>query len=92
MTTQQANNEALAQSRAEGADSMDGLATTRRTPSKVEPGSERHLTLMMAKYNLNFVSGKDRQDLLAWGRDVWDAAKAANSNLTSGAFTAPKPE
>jgi hypothetical protein len=40
----------------------------------VEPGSERHLTLLMAPYHLNLVTGQDRQHLLAWGSDVWNAA------------------
>jgi hypothetical protein len=42
------------------------------------PGSDWHLTLLMAPYHLNLVVGSDRQHLLAWGRDVWRAALSAH--------------
>lgn len=47
----------------------------RREPTKVEPGSELHLTLLMAPHGLNLVVGDDRQRLLAYARDVWAAAQ-----------------
>jgi hypothetical protein len=43
------------------------------------PGSEWHLTMLMAPYHLNLVVGSDRQHLLAWGRDVWNAARGAQA-------------
>lgn len=43
-------------------------------PKKVEQGSDFHFSLLMATYGLNFVTGQDRKDLLAWGRDIWNAA------------------
>jgi hypothetical protein len=42
------------------------------------PGSDWHLTLLMAPHHLNLVVGSDRQHLLAWGRDVWRAALSAH--------------
>ncbi|WP_304350801.1 hypothetical protein [Comamonas testosteroni] len=45
------------------------MATTKMTP-----GDDKHLTLLMAPFNLNFFVGKDREDLLAYGRSVWAAA------------------
>lgn len=41
------------------------------------PGSEYHLTLLMAPHQLHAVVGQDRQHLLAFARDVWAAALAA---------------
>lgn len=43
------------------------------------PGSEWHLTMLMAPYHLNFFVGQDRQHLLAWGRDVWNAARSGQA-------------
>lgn len=43
------------------------------------PGSEYHLTLLMAPHQLHAVTGQDRQHLLAFARDVWAAALAAQS-------------
>lgn len=49
----------------------------RQTPIKMHPGDDLHLTMLMASHGLNFVTGKDREQLLAWGRDVWQAAHHA---------------
>lgn len=54
-------------------------ARERIKATKSEPGSEMHLTVLMAPYSLNFFCGQDRQHLLAWGRDVWNAARASLS-------------
>ncbi|WP_288639250.1 hypothetical protein [uncultured Comamonas sp.] len=47
----------------------------RAEPIKMQPGDDLHLTMLMAPHGLNFVTGKDREQLLAWGRDVWQAAR-----------------
>lgn len=44
---------------------------------KMIPGDDKHLTLVMAPFNLNFFTGKDRDDVLAYGRAVWAAALEA---------------
>ena len=49
----------------------------RQAPIKMHPGDDLHLTVLMASHGLNFVTGKDREQLLAWGRDVWQAARRA---------------
>lgn len=49
----------------------------RQAPIKMHPGDDLHLTVLMASHGLNFVTGKDREQLLAWGRDVWQAARSA---------------
>jgi hypothetical protein len=53
----------------------------------VEPGGELHFSLIGAKYNLNFLTGKDRVDMLAFGRDVWDAALAAQADAPTEQIT-----
>ena len=75
---QETNEAADGQSRAGEAGANLTAVLAVKTTIKVEPGSDMHLTLMMAKYSLNFIVGKDRQDLLAWGRDIWNAAMTAN--------------
>ena len=45
-----------------------------KQPIKVTPGSDDHLALMMAPWGLNMFTGKDRADILAWGRLVWENA------------------
>lgn len=52
-------------------------ANQRQAPIKMHPGDDLHLTVLMASHGLNFVTGKDREQLLAWGRDVWQAARSA---------------
>jgi len=47
------------------------------TPTKMTPGDELHLTLLMAPQGLNFVTGQDRQHLLAYARAAFDAGKAS---------------
>ena len=44
--------------------------------TKMIPGDELHLTMLMAPYSLNLVTGQDRQDLLAFGRAAFEAGKA----------------
>lgn len=39
------------------------------------PPDDLRLTLLMAPYHLNLMVGRDRMQLLAFGRDVWAAAK-----------------
>jgi hypothetical protein len=48
---------------------------TIKEPIKIIPGNNLHLTLLMAPYSLNFVTGDDRQHLLAYGRDVFVAGQ-----------------
>lgn len=45
--------------------------------TKMIPGDELHLTMLMAPYSLNLVTGQDRQHLLAFGRAAFDAGKNA---------------
>lgn len=47
------------------------------TVTRIEPGSDACLTLLMVPHGLHAVTGKDRQDLLAFARDVWQAALVA---------------
>lgn len=49
-----------------------------QAPIKMHPGDDLHLTVLMASHGLNFVTGKDREQLLAWGRDVWQVARSVN--------------
>lgn len=43
--------------------------------TKIEPGSEMHLSLLMAPYGLQFFSGEDHDHLLSFAKDVWEAAR-----------------
>ena len=54
------------------------MATT-----KLQPGDDKHLTLLMAPFNLNFFVGQDREDLLAYGRSVWAAAVQSQAEQNS---------
>lgn len=45
------------------------------TATKIQPGDDMHLTLLMSPHSLNFVTGADRAALLAYGRDVFAAAR-----------------
>ena len=47
------------------------------TATKIQPGDDTHLTLLMAPHSLNLVTGADRAALLAYGRDVFAAARAS---------------
>lgn len=42
----------------------------------ITPGDDAHLAILMAPHGLNLVSGQDRSHLLAYGRDVWQSARA----------------
>ena len=46
------------------------------TATKIQPGDDTHLTLLMTPHSLNFVTGPDRAALLAYGRDVFAAGLA----------------
>jgi hypothetical protein len=64
-----------------GDDKPDGenwapLYTTPQQAAVAAESSDKHLTLLMARHHLNLAVGNDRQDLLAFGRDVWAAAAA----------------
>ncbi|GAO73339.1 hypothetical protein [Comamonas sp. E6] len=47
-----------------------------KQPIKMTPGDDTHLSMLMAPCNLNFFVGKDREDLLAYGRAAFEAGKA----------------
>lgn len=59
------------------------------TPTKMTPGDELHLTLLMTPYSLNFVTGPDRQHLLAYGRAAFDAGKASAPQAALAAMPLP---
>ena len=48
-----------------------------KEPVKMVPGDDLHLTLLMAPQGLNFVTGKDREHLLAFGRAAFDAGQTS---------------
>jgi hypothetical protein len=52
---------------------------------KGTPGSDYHLTLLMAPFHLNLVVGEDRKSLLAYARKVWGAALASVALESQGA-------
>lgn len=56
------------------------------------PGSEWHLTALMAPFGLTYVVGQDRQHLLSFGRAVWSAALAASQPAPEQSFVPPMME
>lgn len=42
---------------------------------QITPGDDTHLTLLMAPQSLNFVTGQDREHLLAFGRAAFEAGR-----------------
>ena len=48
-----------------------------KEPVKMAPGDDLHLTLLMAPQGLNFVTGKDREHLLTFGRAAFDAGQTS---------------
>ena len=48
-----------------------------KEPVKMTPGDDLHLTLLMAPQSLNFVTGQDREHLLAYGRSAFEAGQAS---------------
>lgn len=46
-----------------------------KTPITMTPGDETHLTLLMSPVSLNFVTGQDREHLLAFGRAAFEAGQ-----------------
>lgn len=65
--------------------------TQERAPTKIEPGSEVHLTLLMAPHGLNLVVGEDRKALLAYARDVWAAALRAHPQAAAHGWRPDSP-
>jgi len=53
--------------------------------TKIQPGGDLHLTVLMARHSLNFVTGTERAALLAYGRDVFTAG--AEHAATAGPAT-----
>lgn len=47
-----------------------------KQPIKMTPGDDLHLSLLMAPFSLNLVTGQDRQHLLGYGRAAFEAGKA----------------
>lgn len=43
-------------------------------PEKMKPGDDLHLCLLAVPMNWHMLTGKDYQDMLAFGRAVWNAA------------------
>ncbi|AMM23203.1 hypothetical protein [Variovorax sp. PAMC 28711] len=62
---------------------MSGTPTLPAQPIKIVPGDELHLTILGAPFGFNFLTGKDRQDMLAYGRAVWTAALASGATQPS---------
>jgi len=58
--------------------------------TKMIPGDELHLTMLMAPYSLNLVTGQDRQHLLAFGRAAFEAGKAGQPAQCLHHTTDPK--
>ena len=48
-----------------------------KEPIQMTPGDDLHLTLLMAPQSLNFVTGQDREHLLAFGRAAFEAGQAS---------------
>jgi len=48
-----------------------------KEPIQMTPGDDLHLTLLMAPQSLNFVTGQDREHLLAFGRAAFDAGQSS---------------
>lgn len=48
-----------------------------KSVTKMTPGDDLHLTLLMAPHGLNLVTGQDREQLLAYGRAAFEAGKKA---------------
>lgn len=49
---------------------------SKKQPIKMTPGDDIHLSLLMAPFSLNLVTGQDRQHLLGYGRAAFEAGKA----------------
>ncbi|WP_120967362.1 hypothetical protein [Comamonas sp. lk] len=47
-----------------------------KQPIKMTPGDDIHLSLLMAPFSLNLVTGQDRQHLLSYGRTAFKAGHA----------------
>ncbi len=53
------------------------MSDSTSTPRRMTSGDDMHLTLLMTPHGLNFVTGQDRQHLLAFGRAAFEAGKVA---------------
>lgn len=53
---------------------MSDTTQTNVQAIKMEPGSDMHLTVLMAPDHLNLVVGEDREALLRYAKRVWQAA------------------
>lgn len=53
------------------------MSDSTSTHRRMTPGDDMHLTLLMTPHGLNFVTGQDRQHLLAFGRAAFEAGKVA---------------
>ena len=52
-----------------------------KQPIKMTPGDDLHLTMLMALYSLNLVTGQDRRHLLGYGRAAFEVGKASQCLL-----------
>lgn len=58
--------------------------TTASAPeaSKIAPGDDMWLSIHMAPFHLNYLTGDDRKEVLAYGRSVYQATRHVNDSLT----------
>lgn len=63
------------------------MSDSTSTPRRMTPGDDMHLTLLMTPHGLNFVTGQDRQHLLAFGRAAFEAGQKCQDMLAA----APQP-
>lgn len=78
------------------------MSDSTSTLPRMTPGDDMHLTLLMTPHGLNFVTGQDRQHLLAFGRAAFEAGKVAAATqqgvqpvafrLTNTSFRKPRYE
>lgn len=57
---------------------------------QMTPGDDTHLTLLMAPQSLNFVTGQDRESLLAFGRAAFKAGQGTRCLLQIAEPAAPQ--
>lgn len=53
------------------------IERARRPTIKIEPGSEMHMIGIMSQWHLNFVVGRDREHLVAYGQAAYQAGRKA---------------
>lgn len=49
--------------------------STPQASTKIEPGSDLHITLIGAKWSLNLLVSEDRQTMLEFGKACWAASR-----------------